>query len=121
MSGVAGVQSQRGPQIKLNEFGGFRSEHRGWRDEVQAILKLHLVPEDKQVLLLYFALEAGKGRPRVLFSAYSVDGVAALARTDIWKRPNKEYEQEKYIEAVKLLRTMRSAAEPLDRACADIS
>ena len=27
----------RGPQIKLNKFGGFRSEYRGWRDEVQAI------------------------------------------------------------------------------------
>ena len=37
----------RGPQVKLNKFGGSRPEYRGWRDEVQALLLLHGVPEDK--------------------------------------------------------------------------
>ena len=53
--------------MKLNKFGGSRPEYRGWRDEVQVLLLLHGVPEDKQDLLLYLALEAGKGKPRDLF------------------------------------------------------
>ena len=93
------AQPWRGPQIKLKKFGGFSSEYRDWRDEVQAILKLYSVPEDKQGLLLYLALEAGKGCPCDLFSAYTVDEVAALNPADIWKRLNKEYEEDKYIEA----------------------
>ena len=92
-------QPWRGPQIKLNKFGGFRSEYRRWCDEVQAMLKLHSVLEEKQVLLLYLALEAGKSRPCDFFPAYLVDEVAAHATTDIWKRLNEEYEEEKYIEA----------------------
>ena len=51
------------------------------------------------MLLLYLALEAGKGRPRDLFSAYTVDEVAALVPADIWNCRNKEYEEERYIEA----------------------
>ena len=41
------AQPWRGPQIKMNTLSGFRSEYRGWRDDVQAILKLQSVPEDK--------------------------------------------------------------------------
>ena len=89
----------RGPQIKLNKFSGSRQEYRAWRDEVQVVLKLHSVPADKQVLLLYLALEEGKGRPRDLFSNLSVDEVSELEPEDVWKRLNKEYLEEKYIEA----------------------
>ena len=68
----------RGPQVKLNNFSGSRPEYRGWRDEVQALLLLHAVPDDKQVLLLYLALEAGKGKPRDLFASLSVDEISLL-------------------------------------------
>ena len=78
-----GAQPWRGPQKKLNKFGGSRSEYRGWCDEVQAILLLHSVPEDKHVLLLDLALEAGKGRPRDLFSSLTVDEVGALTTFDV--------------------------------------
>ena len=54
------AQPWRGPQIKPNKLGGFGSEYRGWRDAVQAIVKLHWVPEDKLLLLLYLAREAEK-------------------------------------------------------------
>ena len=53
------------------------------------VLKLHSVPADKQVLLLYLALEEGKGRPRDLFSNLSVDEVSELVPEDVWKRLNK--------------------------------
>ena len=53
--------------------------------------------------MLYLALEAGNGRPRDSFSAYTVDEVAALNPADIWKRLNKEYEEDKHIEADKAL------------------
>ena len=86
---VAEPRDWRGPQIKLNKFNGSRQEFRSWRNEVQAILKLHSVPADKQVLLLYLALEEGKGRPRDLFSALSVDEVGALEPEEVWKRLNK--------------------------------
>ena len=46
-------QPWRGPQIKLEKFSGDRALYRAWRDEVQAILLLHSVPPEKQVLLLY--------------------------------------------------------------------
>ena len=94
-----GAQPWRGPQIKLNKFGGSRQEYRSWRDEVQVILRLHSVPDDKQVLLLYLALEEGKGRPRDLFSNLSVDEVSELELEVVWKRLDKEYLEEKYIEA----------------------
>ena len=89
----------RGPQVKLNKFGGSRPEYRGWRDEVQALLLLHGVPEDKQVLLLYLALEAGKGKPRDLFSSHSVPEISQIPPQDVWKKLNTEYLEEKYVEA----------------------
>ena len=49
-------------------------------------MKLPSVPEGKQVLLLHLALEAGKGRRRDLFPAYTVDEIAALDPADIWKQ-----------------------------------
>ena len=110
-----------GLQIKLNKFGGFRSEFRGRRDEVQDVSKLHSVPEDKQVLLLYFAFEAGKGRPRDLFPAYSVDEVAAFDPADIWKRLNKEYEEEKYIEAEEALADYDKYRTELARLSHDVA
>ena len=57
------------------------------------------MPEDKQVLLLYLALKAGKGRPRDFFSACSVDEVSSLQTSDALRRLDREYEEEKYIEA----------------------
>ena len=83
----------------MNKFSGSRQDYRAWRDEVQVVLKLHSVPADKQVLLLYLALEEGKGRPRYLFSALSVDEVGELEPDAVWKRLNKEYLEEAYIEA----------------------
>ena len=89
----------RGPQVKLNKFSGSRPEYRGWRDEVQALLMLHSVPDDKQVLLLYLALEAGKGKPRDLFASFSVDELAVMPPPDMWKKLNHEYLEESYVEA----------------------
>ena len=37
----------RGPQLKIEKFGGSRSKYRAWRNEVQALVKLHTVPEEK--------------------------------------------------------------------------
>ena len=88
-----------GPQVKLNKFGGSRPEYRGWRDEVQALLLLHAVPSDKQVLLLYLALEAGRGKPRDLFASSTVDEISLLPPEDMWKTLNREYLEEKYVEA----------------------
>ena len=94
-----GPREWRGPQIKLQKFSGFRSGYRGWRNEVQAILKPHSVPEDQQVLFVYLALEAGKGKPRDLYGQLSIDEIALLPVEDIWKKLSKEYFEEEYIEA----------------------
>ena len=98
-AGGQNPQQWRGPQVKLNKFGGERHEYRGWRDEVQALLLLHGVPEDKQVLLLYLALEKGKGKPRDLFSAFSVEELSVLPPADLWKKLNREYLEQKHVEA----------------------
>ena len=74
------------PQVKLNKFSGSRTEYRGWSDEVQALLLLHGFPRDKQVLLLYLALEAGKGKPRDLFSSYSVPEISSLDPDEVWTK-----------------------------------
>ena len=113
-----GPQPWRGPQIKLNKFGGSRSEYRGWRDEVQAILLLHSVPEDKQVFLLDPALEAGKGRPRDLFPSLTVDEVNVLTTFDVWKSWTVNTRRRSTSRPMRLLRSTRSASERLGRACA---
>ena len=66
---------------------------------MQALLLLHAVPEDKQVLLLYLALEAGKGKPRDLFSSLSVQEVSDLEPDLVWKKLDKEHLEETYVEA----------------------
>ena len=76
-------QPWRGPQIKLEKFGGSRSEYRNWRDEVQAILKFQSGPQHKQVLLVYMALESGKGRPRDLFSSLDIDEVGGTEPVEV--------------------------------------
>ena len=95
----SGPQPWKGPQIKLNKFNGDRSSYRGWRDEVQALLLLHSVPPDKQVLLLYLALESGRGKPRDLFGTYSIPELAAVAPVKIWERLDREYLEQAHIEA----------------------
>ena len=60
---------------------------------------LHGVPQDKQVLLLYLALEEGKGRPRDLFAAQSIEEIALLPAHDLWKRLDQEYLELDHVEA----------------------
>ena len=47
------------------------------------LLALHNVPSEKAVLVIYLALEAGKGKPRDLYSALSIDEGAALPVKDV--------------------------------------
>ena len=50
-------------------------------------------------MALYLALEAGKGKPRDVFSSHSVPEISQLPPGDIWKKFNTEYLEEKYVEA----------------------
>ena len=79
---------------------------------------LHSVPEDKQVLLLDLALEAGKGRPHNLFSSLTVDEVCDLTTFDVWKKLDREYGEEKYIEADEAIAEYEKCRRALGRACA---
>ena len=81
----------RGPQIKLNKFGGSRTKYKAWKTEVQVFMRLHAVPEERQVLLLYLALEEGAGKPRDLLSHMGVEDVALSTPEILWKRLDGEY------------------------------
>ena len=57
------------------------------------------MPQDKRVLLVYVALDWGRGRPHDLFSSLDIDEFANTDSAEVWKKLDCEYLEEKYIEA----------------------